>query len=104
MIFDVSISIISITVLILAKLFLLYILLSDKSQFFSCLISFQILSRPLIFVVKPEEENMVLKNRFGGFLPSTVLASVQFEALVNVKKAEIVDELIVEIKVRHFCN
>lgn len=57
----------------------------------------------MIFVIKPEEEleSVVLRDRSGGSLPSTIKASLQFEALIDVTKAGKIDELVAEIKVRH---
>uniref|UniRef100_A0A1I7VY84 Filamin/ABP280 repeat family protein n=1 Tax=Loa loa TaxID=7209 RepID=A0A1I7VY84_LOALO len=60
----------------------------------------ELLGKPMIFVVKPEEglESMVLRSRSGGFLSSTVQVSHQFEALIDVTKAGKIDELFAEIK------
>ncbi|KAL3998459.1 Filamin/ABP280 repeat family protein [Acanthocheilonema viteae] len=58
----------------------------------------ELIGKPLIFVVKPEEKYVILKDRSGGFLPSTVQASVQFEALIDITKAGKIDELVAKIK------
>uniref|UniRef100_A0AAF5PZP8 Calponin-homology (CH) domain-containing protein n=1 Tax=Wuchereria bancrofti TaxID=6293 RepID=A0AAF5PZP8_WUCBA len=60
----------------------------------------ELLGKPIVFLVKPEEEleSVVLRNRSGGLLPSTVQASLQFEALIDVTKAGKIDELFAEIK------
>ncbi|KAM3720424.1 Filamin-A [Dirofilaria immitis] len=58
------------------------------------------LGKPLNFIVKSDEdlEFIVLKNLSGGFLSSIVRASLQFQALIDVRKAEKIDQLVVEIK------
>uniref|UniRef100_A0A0R3RZ00 Filamin-A n=1 Tax=Elaeophora elaphi TaxID=1147741 RepID=A0A0R3RZ00_9BILA len=60
----------------------------------------ELIGKPMIFVVKPDEEleSMVLKSRSGGFLSSTAQASFQFEALIDVTKAGNIDELVAKIK------
>ncbi|CAG9538291.1 unnamed protein product [Cercopithifilaria johnstoni] len=58
----------------------------------------ELIGKPLIFVVEAEEGCVVLKNRSGGFLPSVMQASVQFEALIDVTAVGKIDELVAEIK------
>ncbi|VDP17517.1 unnamed protein product [Onchocerca flexuosa] len=59
----------------------------------------ELLGKPMIFMVKSEEDlkSLVLKDRSGGFLPSIVYASLQFEALIDVTKAGKIDDLVAEI-------
>uniref|UniRef100_A0A915PPA4 Calponin-homology (CH) domain-containing protein n=1 Tax=Setaria digitata TaxID=48799 RepID=A0A915PPA4_9BILA len=60
----------------------------------------ELLGKPMVFVVKHEEElkSLVLRNRSGGFPPSVVRASLPFEAVINVADVEKINELVAEIR------